>query len=257
MYKRSWCKFDTLSELQPLWVHNRCSGVKAALKKESMFSCRKCKGEIVPPDSLNSTQVHIGEDTFEAVSTFRYLGDVIGESGGCVEATSARITAAWNGFRELLPIITNRGIIRNILLYGCETWPASSETTRRLTSADNGMVRWICGVRLEQRINTRTSRKLGIISIPEEIRWCRLRYFGHLQRMDKIVWPRRVNDFVVPGSLPRGRQHLRWSDVITKDLKYLNIRKELADDRVQWRRAIKPRKIQLQRVRPIRDGQAR
>ena len=115
-----------------LWVHNRCSGVKGALKKESMFSCRKCNGEIVPPDSWNSTQVHIGEDTFEAVSTFRYLGDVIGESSGCVDATSARITAAWNGFRQLLPIITNHGIslgnrgnifsscIRKILLDGCE-----------------------------------------------------------------------------------------------------------------------------------------
>ena len=56
-----------------LWVHNRCSGVKGAPKKESMFSCRKCKGEIVPPDSLNSTQVHTGEDIFEAVSTFDTL----------------------------------------------------------------------------------------------------------------------------------------------------------------------------------------
>ena len=56
-----------------------------------------------------------------------------------------------------------------------------------------------------------------------------LRYFGHFQRMDKNVWPRRVNDYMVPGILPRGRLQLRWSDVITKDLKDLNIRKELAD----------------------------
>ena len=142
---------------------------------------------------------------------------MIGESGGCVDATSGRITVAWNGFRQLLPIITNRGIslenrgnifsscIRKILLYGCETWPASSET-----SADNGMVCWICGVRFEQQIRTQElHEKLGIISIPEEIRWCRLRYFGHLKRIDKNVWPRRVNDFVVPGSLSRGRPHLR------------------------------------------------
>ena len=37
---------------------------------------------------------------------------------------------------------------------------------------------------------------------------------------------------MVPGILPRGRLQLRWSDVITKDLKDLNIRKELADKRV-------------------------
>ena len=119
------------------------------------------------------------------------------------------------------------------------------------------MVCWICGVQLGQRIRTQElHEKLGIISVPEEIRWLRLRYFGHLQRMDTTVRPRRVNDYVVPGILPRGRPQLRWSDVITKDLKDLNIRKELADERVEWRRAIMPRKIQLQRVRPMRGGQA-
>ena len=83
----------------------------------------------------------------------------------------ARITAAWEGFQQLFQIITNRGIslrnrgdilsscIRKSLLHGCKTWPASSETIRRLTSADNGMIRWICGVRLEQgiRIHTKSS----------------------------------------------------------------------------------------------------
>ena len=131
-----------------------------------MFRCKKCKVESAPTDNLNSTQVHVGEDTFEAVPTIQYLGDMIEESGGCVDATSARITAAWKDFRQLLPIIINRGIllknrgnlfgscIRKGLLYGCETWPVYSETLRRLTFADNGLVRWICGVRLEQRIRT-------------------------------------------------------------------------------------------------------
>ena len=121
----------------------------------------------------------------------------------------------------------------------------------------NDVVHWICGVRLEQRIRTQElHEKLGIISVTEEIRWQRLRYLSHLLRMDKNVWPRRVNDYVVPGILPRGRPQLRWSDVITKDLKDLNIRKKLADERVGWRREIMPRKIQMQRVRPIRGGPA-
>ena len=113
------------------WIHKRCSGVKGTLEKESMFRCKKCKGESAPTDSLNFIQVNIGEDTFEAAPTFQYLGDVIGESGGCIDATSARITSAWKGFSQLLPIITNLGIslrnrgnifsscIRKSLLYGC------------------------------------------------------------------------------------------------------------------------------------------
>ena len=64
-----------------------------------MFRCKKCKDESAPTNSLYSTQVHVGEDTFEAVPTFQCLGDVIGESGGCVDATSARITEARKGLR--------------------------------------------------------------------------------------------------------------------------------------------------------------
>ena len=101
-----------------------------------------------------------------------------------------------------------------------------------------------------------STKSLVIIIVSKEIRSCWLRYFSHLQRMDTYIWPRRVNDYVVPGSLSRGCPQLRWSDVITNDLKNLNIRKELAEEWVEWRKAIMPSKKQLQRVQPIRGGQA-
>ena len=196
-----------------------------------MFRCKKCKGESSSTGSLNSTQVHVGEDKFEIVPTFQCLGDIIGETSGCADAISALITATWEGFRQLLPIITNHGIslrnrgnifsscIRKSLLYGCEKWPASSKTKCRLTSADNGMVCWICGVQLEQSIRTQEfHKKLSIISVPKEIRWCRHRYFGHLQRTD--------------------------TNFITKDLKDINIRKEPTHEQVEWQRGIMPIKIQ-------------
>ena len=79
-----------------------------------MFRCKKCKGESSSTGSLNSTQVHVGEDKFEIVPTFQCLVDVIGETSGCADAISALITATWEGFRQLLPIITNHGIsLRN------------------------------------------------------------------------------------------------------------------------------------------------
>ena len=61
---------------------------------------------------------------------------------------------------------------------------------------------------------------------------------------------------MVPGILPRGRLEHRWSDVIIKDIKDLNIRKHFAYKVVEWQRAIIPRKIELQRVRPIIVRQA-
>ena len=35
------------------------------------------KGESAQTDSLNSTQLHVGEDSFEALPTLQYLGDMI------------------------------------------------------------------------------------------------------------------------------------------------------------------------------------
>ena len=61
---------------------------------------------------------------------------------------------------------------------------------------------------------------------------------------------------MVPGILPRGRPQLCWSDPITKDLKDFNVRKELAHEREEWQRAIILRKIQLQRVQPIKREKA-
>ena len=94
------------------------------------------------------------------------------------------------------------------------------------------------------------------MSVPEEIQWCRLRYFGHLQRLDTNVWLRRVNDYVLPSILSKGHPQLHWSHVITKDLKDFNIKKELAHKQAEWQRAIVPRIIQLQEVQPIRGLQA-
>ena len=53
-----------------LWIHKRCSGVKGTMKKESMFRCKKCKGESVPTDSLNFSLVQVGEDILEVGPTF-------------------------------------------------------------------------------------------------------------------------------------------------------------------------------------------
>ena len=155
---------------------------------------QKCKGENAPTGSLNFTQVHTVEDTVEAVPTFQYIGDVIGESNDCVDATSACITTAWKSFRQLLPIITNRGIslnkygnifsscIRKSLLYGCETLSSIQRNNMsfKIFGQWYGSLNLWC---LEQRIRTQELyEKLGTISVTEEIRWRMLRYMSHLPR---------------------------------------------------------------------------
>ena len=103
---------------------------------------------------------------------------MIGESDGCVDATSTCITAAWKSFRQLLPIITKCGIspkrqhnissscIRKSLLYGCKRWSTSSQTISCLTSADSDM---FAGSVLSDLLTQELHEKPGIISVTEEI----------------------------------------------------------------------------------------
>ena len=76
-----------------------------------------------------------------------------------------------------------------MLLHASETWPLTTDDMTRLLRNDNSMVRWICGKKLRDRcsILDLTSR-LNISSLPDVMRRNRLRWFGHVKRMDDSKW---------------------------------------------------------------------
>ena len=116
-------------------------------------------------------EVNIGNDSFHAEPTLKYLGDSVGQCGGS-DAVSTRIVSSWKEFRELLPIPTNRAIrpkltgkvfniyVRKFCLHGSETWPIVTEHVQRLFTADSG-IKWICGVSLNRHIPA-TNLLLGL-----------------------------------------------------------------------------------------------
>ena len=235
-----------------MWVHKKCSGLTTNLTDNNNYMCPKCSGNINPKVNTPN-EINIGNDTFEVVSSFKYLGDTIGHCGGCSDAVSTRIISAWKAFRELLPILTNRGIqlklrgnifnacVRKVLLYGSETWPVINEDVQRLVTADSGMIRWICGVSLKDHIpSADLLSRLGINSIKDVLRWNRLRYHGHLIRMDDNVWPKKAILHHIDGKQPRGRPCKRLSDLVAADMKTVKLCDEDALNRATWRRAIKP-----------------
>ena len=235
------------------WVHKRCTNIKGRLRADPSFQCARCKG-ICPPSPVSKLvdKVECGGGSLEVVRTFCYLGDTVGQSGGCKDAINARIQSSWKAFRSLLPILTNRSInlkirghvlnscVLSVLLYASETWAITTSDVSRLQRNFNSMLRWICGVSLADHTpSMELVCRLGLHGLPETLRWHRLRLYGHLLRHPDS-WPSLALLFDVNAPYPKGRPKQRWTDVIGKDLKILKIDKELANDRNAWKKTIKP-----------------
>ena len=80
---------------------------------------------------------------------------------------------------------------------------------------------------------------MGISSIEDVIRYNRLRWFGHLQRMDKEKGPRKILNFKLNGSYLREPPRKKWFGNIRSDLDKPRLLTSLAQDCNKWRNAIK------------------
>jgi hypothetical protein len=65
----------------------------------------------------------------------------------------------------------------------------------------------------------------------------RIKWLGHIQRMDQIRLAKRLLDWKPMGTRPVGRPRHRWQEDVMEDLKKLKIKnwKETAKDRKIWR----------------------
>ena len=80
--------------------------------------------------------------------------------------------------------------------------------------------------------------RLGINSVTEVIRRGRLRWFGHVVRMKDDDWVKACQNFVVEGKRGDGRARKTWLECVEDDMKVLELKKEVAQDRLKWRREI-------------------
>ena len=177
-------------------------------KKEVMVSSRK------------GTKVNIKDSqgtNLRQVNKFKYLGVTISEEGGSEEAVRARVSAAWGKWRDIFGVIRDKNmprklknklymtVIRPVLLYGAECWTVRKKEEQILEKTEMRMLRRIKGITLRDRVRSVDIRKeLGVSSIQEKVREMKLRWYGHMQRMEENE-VRAVSDMRVPGKRPRGR----------------------------------------------------
>ena len=119
--------------------------------------------------------------------------------------------------------------------------------------------------------NESLRRRCDIRPIADQLRINRLRWLGHLERMDHSRLPRKVMTSRLSGDRPRGGHYTTWRKLVIKDLELIHQSdtwQSNAVDRNKWRKIIHHdpesllsdrsrnlrRSTRIQRVGPSDDG---
>ena len=75
------------------------------------------------------------------------------------------------------------------MLHGSETWPVRKENEVALQRAEMRMVRWMCGMKLQDRIPSKGLReRTGLGDIISVLQQNRLRWCGHVLQKEDNDW---------------------------------------------------------------------
>jgi len=96
--------------------------------------------------------------------------------------------------------------IRDVMSNGSECWAMKKVDTRLMQAAEMRMIKLMCGKTLRDGIpNGLLKDRTGVEDIENHLEEGRLRWLGHLERMDKTNLVKRVREERVLGHIKRER----------------------------------------------------
>ena len=99
----------------------------------------------------------------------------------------------------------------------------------------------MCGKTLKDKINNEKIREMTCVERLEEfLREQRLRWLGHVERMDEERGPVKALKLEVDGT-KKGRPKKRWKKVVESDMIARGLQRLDAQDRERWRLGCKNR----------------
>ena len=145
--------------------------------------------------------ITMNEFNFEVVQSFKYLGSIINVSNDIEEEIQIRTSQGNKCFYALRHLFKSsllsrstkfrlyRTMVRPIVMYGCETWTLTNRLENTLNVFERKMLRKICGPIQENNVwrarnNRELSELFGCETIVSAVKSSRLRWAGHVMRMD-------------------------------------------------------------------------
>ena len=132
---------------------------------------------------------------------------MLSTGGGPEASLVTRTRCAWKKFRELLPILSSRTFSlkkKGSFYQACvrpvcycmeaKTWPVKEDLVR-LHHTEMSMLRWISHATFKDRIPSKDLlTKFDLLPVRGTVQHDRLRWFGHVVRMDNDNWVKSVYD---------------------------------------------------------------
>jgi len=103
--------------------------------------------------------------------------------------------------------------VQSSVLHGRKTWPVREENEVALQQAEMRLIRWMCGINLQDRLPSKGLReRLGSDDIISVLQQNRLRWYGHVLRKEDNDWVKKCVKHEAKGAKPRGRPKKTWRD---------------------------------------------
>ena len=236
------------------------------------------KTNILAQDTDSPPDISIDGTHLDVVESFTYLGSTISSSLSLDAEISTRIGKAaavmaklnkrvWSNSQltENTKLRVYQACVLSTLLYGSESWTTYASQEKRLNSFHLRCLRRLLHIKWQDRVtNTEVLQRAGIPSLFSLLTKRRLRWLGHVSRMDPGRIPKdMLYGELREGSRPTGRPHLRFKDVCKRDMKLADIDpntwESAADNRQLWRATVSEgtKRAETKRNDQLADKRAR
>ena len=230
------------------------------------------KSKVLVNSTTGSTaHISMNGEQLEEVGSFKYLGATLTKDGRSTSEIKTRLAMATAAMAKLSRFWKSKTIsfntkmklfkalVLSILLYGCESWTMTAETTRRIQTFETKCFRRLLDISWkEHKSNDFVRSQVAQLAGPQEpllalVKRRKLAWFGHLIRRDTLS--KTVLQGTLEGGRRRGRQTKSWMDNIREWTRLDSptlIRR--AEDRAEWRRLAASASL-MSPLRPSRSGE--
>ena len=215
------------------------------------------------PAGPNTYQISMdtgaGPTALARVSSFKYLGTTITDTGSLIEEIKRRchmarqatktLELAWKHIRARhTRARLFRTLVVPVLFYGAETWTPNAMEMATLSGTYHNLARRAVHMTRKLRSNSgwhaptndKVRQAAGIPDVPDALRAARLRLFGQMYRNCSSPTMMAILDSDVKGT-KRGGTRRTWREQVKQDILYLQLDPGLAEHKEKWAEATNPK----------------